>query len=165
MVNKYFYFLKSVKYFSSLKSPVLRWNQIEYLFDNKNLSQRTLGEFCQSVTKISDVICDKNSHFFVFVSLKKVTSYVTNHVTYFCDQQKELFLTANIFKIKKPSPDSINSSGDKSTTDRGQYLKLKSDINTLKKELSIMSSKMRRRKNSVEINQIGSQNYLLYYYQ
>ena len=50
----------------------------------------------------------------------------------------------------------MNSSGDKSTTDRGQYSKLKSDINTLKKELSIMSSKMRRRKNSVEINQIGS---------
>ena len=82
--------------------------------------------------------------------------YVRNYVTYFCDQQKELFLIANIFKIKKPSPDSMNSSGDKSTADRGQYSKLKSDINTLKKELSIMSSKMRRRKNSVEINQIGS---------
>ena len=82
--------------------------------------------------------------------------YVRNYVTYFCDQQKELFLTANIFKIKKPSPDSMNSSGDKSATDRGQYSKLKSDINTIKKELSIMSSKMRRRKNSVEINQIGS---------
>ena len=86
----------------------------------------------------------------------KLIIYVRNHVTYFCDQQKEIFLAANIFKIKKPNPDSINSSGDKSTTDRGQYLKLKSDINTLKKELSIMSSKMRRRKNSVEINQIGS---------
>ena len=79
-----------------------------------------------------------------------------NHVTYFCDRQKELFLAANIFKIKKPSPDSMHSNGDKSSIDTGQYLKLKSDLNTLKKELSIMSSKMRRRKHSVEINQIGS---------
>ena len=35
------------------------------------------------------MICDKNSHFFVFVSLTKVTSYVTNHVTYFCDRVTE----------------------------------------------------------------------------
>ena len=40
-------------------------------------------------TKISDVICDKNSHFFVFVSLTKVTSYVTDHVTSFCDRETE----------------------------------------------------------------------------
>ena len=35
------------------------------------------------------MICDKNSHFFVFVSLTKVTRYVTNHVTYFCDRVTE----------------------------------------------------------------------------
>ena len=67
------------------------------------------------------------------------------------------WIIANIFKIKKPSPDAMSVSGTTSSTiDQGQYLKLKTDLNNLRKEMSLMSSKLRRRKPSVEIHEFKS---------